>query len=91
MEQISSSTFTARIMNCLQTILELEPMLCNMDPGHILLSEFKKLKAFLNDMEGLSLDEEDVSRIETATERFLQELKTPTMFKRSGAMNITLQ
>ena len=91
MEQINSSTLAARIMNCLQTILELEPMLRNMDPGHILLSEFKKLKPFLNDMESLSLDEEDVSRIETATERFLQELKTPAMFKRSGATNITLQ
>jgi len=92
MQELDSTTLAARIMNCLQTILELEPMLRRLDSGHILLSEFKVLKAFLNDMDGLSLDEDDVTRIETATEHFLQELKTPVAFTTPGSANrVTLQ
>lgn len=77
MDQLKSSSFSARIVNCLQTILELEPMLRRIDTGHLLLSEFKVLKSFLNEMDSIELDEDDVARIEVATERFLQELKTP--------------
>ena len=92
MQELDSTTLAARIMNCLQTILELEPMLRRLDSGHILLSEFKVLKAFLDEMDGLSLDEDDVTRIETATEHFLQELKTPVTFTTPGCANrVTLQ
>jgi hypothetical protein len=43
-------------------------------------------------MDGLSLDEDDVTRIETATEHFLQELKTPVAFTAPGGANrVTLQ
>jgi hypothetical protein len=92
MQELDSTTLAARIMNCLQTILELEPVLRRLDSGHILLSEFKVLKAFLNDMDGLSLDEDDVTRIETATEHFLQELKTPVAITTPGcAHSVTLQ
>jgi hypothetical protein len=92
MQKLDSTTLAARIMNCLQTILELEPMLRRLDSGQILLSEFKVLKAFLNDLDGLSLDEDDVARIETATEHFLQELKTPVTFTFPGSANrVTLQ
>ena len=65
---------TARMVNCLQTILELEPMLGGMELGRFLLPEFCALKEFLHGLDGASLDEEDVSRIESATERFLHEL-----------------
>jgi len=65
---------TARIVNCLQTILEFEPMLRAMELGKFLLPEFSALKEFLDGLDGVSLDEDDVSRIETATERFLHEL-----------------
>lgn len=77
MDKYQPSTLAARITNCLQTILELEPVLHRIDAGHILLPEFGVLKAFLNDMDTTSLDEDDVTRIESATERFLKELKTP--------------
>ncbi|MFZ5427480.1 MAG: hypothetical protein ACOZEN_10920 [Thermodesulfobacteriota bacterium] len=92
MDQIKSPELSARIMNCLHTILELEPLLRRMDAGHVLLSEFKVLKAFLNDMEASALDEDDVARIENATERFLHELKTPVSLSRPGeTKNVTLQ
>lgn len=92
MEKFRSDALAARIINCLQTILELEPLLCRMDTGHVLLSEFKVLKAFLNGMDGVELDEDDVARIETATERFLLELKTPASLTHHGAAtNTTLQ
>lgn len=82
----------ARIVNCLQTILELEPLLQRIDSGSMLLPEFKVLKSFLNEMDGIELDEEDVARIETATERFLLELKTPSAMARAGeTQNHTLQ
>jgi hypothetical protein len=85
MDNVKSSVFAARIMNCLQTILELEPLLRTIDSGHLLLSEFKVLRAFMDDMDSVALDEEDVSRIEMATERFLQELKTPVSLTRKDA------
>lgn len=92
MKNVKSSVFAARITNCLQTILELEPLLRTIDSGQLLLSEFKVLRAFMDDMDSVSLDEDDVSRIETATERFLQELKTPVTLTRQGATrNITFQ
>nr|WP_243366297.1 hypothetical protein [Fundidesulfovibrio soli] len=92
MEGTRSSTLAARIVNCLQTILELEPLLQRIDSGSMLLPEFKVLKSFLNEMDGIDLDEEDVARIENATERFLQELKTPSAMARAGeTKNQTLQ
>jgi len=70
----------ARIVNCLQTILELEPMLRTMELGRFLLPELSALKEFLRDLDAVSLDEDDVSRIETATERFLHELVPSVSF-----------
>ena len=92
MVDINSATLAARIMNCLQTILELEPMLRAVDSGSLLSPEFKMLKAFLRHLDAVSLDEDDVTRIETATERFLQELKTPVSLTSPGATkNVPLQ
>jgi len=73
----ATAPLIARIVNCLQTILELEPMLRTMELGRFLLPEFSALKDFLRDLDGVTLDEDDVSRIETATEQFLHELMTP--------------
>jgi hypothetical protein len=87
MMQMDSATLAARIMNCLQTILELEPLLRKMESGKLLLPEFKVLKAFLHDLDSVSLDEDDVARIETATECFLQELKSPVSLTRMCATN----
>lgn len=68
---------TARVSNCLQTILELEPDLERLRLGHILLREFNVLKSFLTRLEDVRIDENDVLRIEAATENFLRELKAP--------------
>ena len=87
-----SEARTARIINCLQTILELEPLLRRMDAGNLLVSEFKVLKAFLSEMNEAPLDEDDVARIEKATERFLYELKSPvSLFRQIETNNIRLQ
>jgi hypothetical protein len=77
MEGQTCPTLSARISNCLQTILELEPDLERLRLGHVLIREFKILKTFLARMDRIDIDESDVTRIETATESFLRELKTP--------------
>ena len=87
-----SNTRAARIINCLQTILELEPLLRRLDTGNMLVSEFKVLKAFLSEMDEAPLDEDDVARIEKATERFLCELKSPvSQFRPVATKNVRLQ
>ncbi len=77
MENQHSQNLSARISNCLQTILELEPDLERLRLGHVLIKEFTILKSFLARMDRIDIDEGDVIRIETATENFLRELKTP--------------
>ncbi|WP_176631032.1 hypothetical protein [Desulfolutivibrio sulfoxidireducens] len=77
MEGQQSQNLSARISNCLQTILELEPDLERLRLGHVLIKEFTILKSFLARMDRIDIDEGDVVRIETATENFLRELKTP--------------
>lgn len=92
MVHVESSVYCARIVNCLQTILDLEPILQRMESGHIILSEFKVIKSFLTGMDGVVLDEDDVARIESATERFLQELNLPATLSAGGETpNLTLQ
>lgn len=92
MVHVDSSVCCARIVNCLQTILDLEPILQRMESGHVILSEFKVIKSFLSGMEGAVLDEDDVARIENATERFLQELNLPATLTAGGeTTNVTLQ
>jgi hypothetical protein len=66
-----------RLQNCLQTILELEPDLEQLDMGDALVKEFGMLKAFLQRLEGIDIQEDDVRRIETATASFLEELRVP--------------
>jgi len=68
---------SARIENCLHTILELEPDLERLQFGHYLLRDFNILKMFLSHVEEIEVQEQDVARIEAATENFLKELKEP--------------
>ena len=68
---------SARIENCLHTILELEPDLERLQFGHYLLRDFNILKMFLSHVEEIDGQEQDVARIEAATENFLKELKEP--------------
>ena len=68
---------SARIENCLHTILELEPDLERLQFGHYLLRDFNILKMFLSHVEEIEVQEQDVVRIEAATENFLKELREP--------------
>lgn len=77
MQGHKTQNLSARISNCLQTILELEPDLERLRLGHVLIREFQILKTFLARMDRIDIEEGDVARIETATESFLRELKTP--------------
>lgn len=77
MTDSSSLNHLARITNCLQTILDLEPELEKLELGQSLLDEFAVLKSFLEKVDRMSLSEEDVERIEKATASFLKELKGP--------------
>ena len=69
--------YLVRITNCLQTILELEPQLEQLEMGHTLLDEFVVLKSFLENIDNVELQEADVERIEEATAHFLRELEAP--------------
>jgi len=73
----TDATHLARISNCLQTILELEPELERIDLGKSLLEEFSVLKEFLQRIDTVSLSEDDVARVESATSNFLDELRIP--------------
>ena len=64
-----------RLRSCLQTILELESELKDLQVAEPLLAEFTVLKDIYNRLESLLVQEEDVKRIEDATSHFLDELK----------------
>lgn len=92
MDHTETPGLSARILNCLQTVLELEPIISRLELGFVLLTEFKVLKSFLKNMETMELDENDVTRIEVATEHFLQELRTPLSLLQTSRENCqTLQ
>ncbi len=74
----------ARISNCLETILELEPELEKIEFGKSLLEEFGVLKDFLRRIDTVVLSDEDVDRVEAATANFLEELRGPLSLSRSG-------
>lgn len=74
----------ARISNCLETILELEPELEKIELGKSLLEEFGVLKDFLEKIDRVSLNEDDVERVEAATSNFLEELRAPLAKIRPG-------
>ena len=72
-----SSVLQSRLMNCLETIIELERHLERLELGHLLLSEFSQLRDFMDKIDQVAVNEEDVRRIEAATSHFLEELKVP--------------
>lgn len=77
MADFKTDSNVIRITNCLQTILELEPELAQLDLDHSLMDEFVYLKQFLEKIDRVELSDDDVVRIETATANFLAELRTP--------------
>ena len=74
---MKESVLHFRLSNCLQTILELEGDLERLQLGHVLLSEFSQLREFMDRIEMVEIDEDDVRRIEAATANFLEELQGP--------------
>lgn len=87
----ASSSHMARISNCLQTILELEPELEKIELGKSLLEEFTVLKDFLQKIDTVDLSEDDVERVEIATSNFLEELRVPLAKLRPGRSPLRLQ
>ncbi|PTN38039.1 hypothetical protein [Desulfonatronum sp. SC1] len=67
----------ARLINCLDTILETESQLRSLREAGSLASEFSSLRSLIRDLklERISMDEADIKRIELATTFFLQELE----------------
>ncbi|MDC0335826.1 hypothetical protein OAN24_02865 [Pseudodesulfovibrio sp.] len=84
MTDASSVNHLVRITNCLQTILDLEAQLENLEHGNSLLDEFVVLKSFLEKIDKVDLSESDVERIEKATANFLKELQGPLSKAESG-------
>jgi hypothetical protein len=72
------STKKARLINCLQTILELESQLRSLRDADSLLGELSALRSFVQDLriEQTDIHETDIQHIELATKVFLQELET---------------
>ncbi|WFS64073.1 hypothetical protein LF599_07915 [Pseudodesulfovibrio thermohalotolerans] len=85
MSDSSSVKHLVRITNCLQTILDLESQLEQLENGHSLLDEFAVLKSFLEKIDEVELSESDVERIESATSNFLKELQGPLSRRQSRA------
>ncbi|WP_045222952.1 hypothetical protein [Desulfonatronum thioautotrophicum] len=67
----------ARLMNCLQTILEVESQLHRLRETDALVTELTSLRTLIRELEleQTRLEEMDVQRIELATTIFLQELE----------------
>ena len=68
-------SLNSRLRNCLVTILELEGTLEHTHLGPALQKEFTVLKGVMQRLEDVCVEEVDVDRIESATSRFLAELK----------------
>ncbi|MBT8764010.1 hypothetical protein KFV02_08715 [Desulfohalobiaceae bacterium Ax17] len=70
-------TLQARVLNCLLTIVELEPLIKKLPLDSDLRAEFKFIKSIVNQVNEFDLSENDVSRIERATATFLDEISVP--------------
>lgn len=69
------SRLQVRLKNCIQTILELEPGMRSVSAAASFAEDFASLKRFLGRIDHMTLAEEDVQRLETATDALLAELK----------------
>lgn len=66
---------TARLSNCILTILSLEQHLQAVSFGSNLLRELHKLRGLLGRTHAVALTEDDVRKVEMATRLFLNEIK----------------
>ena len=67
----------SRLRNCLLTILALEPDLERLQLSDSFRNELALLKQHLEKIEQIEFYEEDLQRLETATAKFLDELRLP--------------
>jgi hypothetical protein len=67
----------ARLLNCLQTILDMDTQLRSLRTAGPLAAELTSLRAIIQNLnlDQIPLHETDVQRIESATSSFLQELE----------------
>ena len=68
------STLRVRLRNCIQTILELEPVI-HANNGMLFEEEFISLKKYLKYVENMELAEDDVLQMEKATSEFLEDMR----------------
>ncbi len=73
--QDKKDVLRARLRNCLLTIVEMEPIIKDLDLQSALSSEFRQVKEFSGRVSGLDLSQSEVEKIEEATALFLQELE----------------
>lgn len=66
-----------RLKTCLQTILELEPDLSMLSIQEKFHEELRLIREYLDRLEHIRLSEEEIVRLEHATETFLGELRLP--------------
>lgn len=67
--------YQARLHFCLQTILELEPQLAELELDDQLQTEFRELKELMHKVRRREVQEDEVRRVEEATTVFLEELQ----------------
>ncbi|MFP4070662.1 MAG: hypothetical protein ACLFTB_01320 [Desulfovibrionales bacterium] len=72
-----NSSLQMRLLNCLETIVELEEELDAADSGLNITEELKILKSVMERIDTLEINESDVIRVEQATMSFLKELQGP--------------
>ncbi|WP_297827339.1 hypothetical protein [uncultured Desulfovibrio sp.] len=68
------SILQIRLKNCIQTILDLEPDMRSGIWGRHFDEELSTLREYLQQVDHMSLAEDDVRRLENATASFLAEL-----------------
>lgn len=84
MVETNESVLRARVLNCLQTILDLEPELEKHALADRLVAEFRHLKRTIRAIDSLKLQESDVERIERSTADFLEQIKVPLILRGEG-------
>lgn len=74
------STLRVRLRNCIQTILELEPVILT-NNGILFEEEFIYLKKYLKCVENMELAEDEVSQLEKVTSEFLDDMRNLNLGK----------
>lgn len=63
-----------RLRNCLQTILELQPAMRKLYRTNF-AEDLCRLQKYMDLIDGMNLEEEDVARLESLTEAFIREVE----------------